>query len=258
MSIVDRGTGRPLVIVPGLQGRWEWNTPAIDVLARNHRVLTFSLNDVPESAPQVFEWWLKRIDELIDRTGERTATVIGVSFGGLIAALYAARRPDRTAALVLVSAPAPDYPIQPAMLAHVRRPLLTFPMFAARALRRLTPELIACRPTWPRRVGFAISYARWPLVAPGSPRRMADWVRAWKALDMIAEISAVRAPTLVVTGEARLDGVVPVASTLRYLELIPGSTHEMIHGTGHTNLVSKPEDFAAIVARFVAPDPANR
>ena len=69
---------------------------------------------------------------------------------------------------------------------------------------------------------------------------------------MIDEISAVRAPTLVVTGEARLDGVVPVASTLRYLDLIPGSTHEIIYGTGHTNLVSKPEDFAAIVARFAA------
>jgi pimeloyl-ACP methyl ester carboxylesterase len=87
---------------------------------------------------------------------------------------------------------------------------------------------------------------------------MADWVRAWKELDMIDEIAAVRAPTLVVTGEARLDGVVPVASTLRYLELIPGSTHEMIYGTGHTNLVSKPEDFAAIVGRFAAPRPAIR
>jgi pimeloyl-ACP methyl ester carboxylesterase len=252
MSIVDRGAGRPLVLVPGLQGRWEWNTPTIDVLGRDFRVLTFSLGDVPESEPRVFDWWLDRIDALIDRTGERTAVVIGVSFGGLIAALYAARRPDRTAALVLVSAPAPDYAIQPQMLAHVDRPLLTFPVFALRAVRRLAPELIACRPTWPGRVGFAISYARWPLVAPGSPRRMAEWVRAWKALDMIDEISRVRAPTLVVTGEARLDGVVPVASTLRYLDLIPGSTHEVIHGTGHTNLVSKPQDFAAIVARFVA------
>ena len=54
------------------------------------------------------------------------------------------------------------------------------------------------------------------------------------------------------TGEARLDGLVPVASTLRYLDLIPGSTHEIIYGTGHTNLVSKPEDFAAILARFAA------
>src|SRR6188474_386265 len=114
MSIVDRGAGRPLVIVPGLQGRWEWNTPAIDVLARDFRVLTFSLNDVPESEPRVFDWWLKTIDELIDRAAEPAAIVIGVSFGGLIAALYAARRPDRTAALVLVSAPAPDHAIRPA------------------------------------------------------------------------------------------------------------------------------------------------
>ena len=41
--MIDVGTGTPLVLVPGLQGRWEWMRPAVDALAQHFRVLTFSL-----------------------------------------------------------------------------------------------------------------------------------------------------------------------------------------------------------------------
>ena len=41
--MIDIGTGPPLVLIPGLQGRWEWMRPAVDALARRFRVLTFSL-----------------------------------------------------------------------------------------------------------------------------------------------------------------------------------------------------------------------
>ena len=39
----DRGVGAPLVIVPGIQGRWEYMRPAVDALAEHFRVITFSL-----------------------------------------------------------------------------------------------------------------------------------------------------------------------------------------------------------------------
>ena len=28
--MIDIGTGPPLVLIPGLQGRWEWMRPAVD------------------------------------------------------------------------------------------------------------------------------------------------------------------------------------------------------------------------------------
>ena len=43
--MIDRGNGTPIVLIPGLQGRWEWMRPAVDALARHHRVITFSLCD---------------------------------------------------------------------------------------------------------------------------------------------------------------------------------------------------------------------
>jgi hypothetical protein len=47
MKIIDRGGGTPVVVIPGIQGRWEWMKPAIDALAQRCRVITFSLADEP-------------------------------------------------------------------------------------------------------------------------------------------------------------------------------------------------------------------
>ena len=43
MQIIDRGSGPPLVLVTGIQGRWEYLLPAVEALSRHLRVLTFSL-----------------------------------------------------------------------------------------------------------------------------------------------------------------------------------------------------------------------
>ena len=40
MDIVDRGSGPPLVLIPGLQGRWEYARPTVDALSAFFRVIT--------------------------------------------------------------------------------------------------------------------------------------------------------------------------------------------------------------------------
>ena len=55
MQIVDRGSGPPLVLIPGLQGRWEFQHATVDALAETFRVITFSLrgSDLDSYAQQV-------------------------------------------------------------------------------------------------------------------------------------------------------------------------------------------------------------
>ena len=103
------GSGIPIVVIPGLQGRWEWMRPAVDALARHHRVITFSLCDertspFPCDPAMAFENFVSQVDLVLDRAGLDRAVIAGVSYGGLIAAEYAARRPERVSALVLASA----------------------------------------------------------------------------------------------------------------------------------------------------------
>ena len=251
--MIDRGSGSPIVLIPGIQGRWEWLAPTIDALAPGHRVLSFSLGEWLDGTDgqNAFDAWIDGIDRMLDRAGERRATIIGVSFGGLVAARYAARRPDRVGALVLVSTPSPRMKLDGVRTAYLSYPRLMVPVFAMRSCRRLGPELFRARPTWPLRLRLAAQYARRVVSAPLSPSQMSSWVRAWQCLDIEADCARVTAPTLVITGEPDLDRVVPVETTREYLRLIPGARYETLPDTGHVGLVLKPDRFAEIVNTFL-------
>jgi pimeloyl-ACP methyl ester carboxylesterase len=248
--VIDTGTGAPVVLIPGIQGRWEWLSPVIDAFVqRGHRVLSFSLGDVtPGSAEtDLFEAWIAKIDRLLDNARVTRATVIGVSFGGVIAVRYAAHRPERVNGLVLVSTPPPGWRPDPRRAAYLKRPRLMLPVFAFRASRTLFREVWRARPSWASRLRFATEYGRCALTAPVSPTQMAEWVRAFLAVDIADDCRTVTAPTLVVTGEPGLDRVVPVETTLEYVELIDGARHVILPDTGHVGVVTKPERFAEIV-----------
>ena len=248
MSHYVIGHGPLLVLIPGIQGRWEWMRPAIQALARRHTVITFSLSDVRVSP--LFEGWVSRIDGLLDRVGGRTATVVGVSFGGLVAACYAGKRPERTDRLILVSAPSPSFRLDPQSAWYARHPRLSLPLFASRAARRLLPEVRSAFPHWAGRIGFCAGYAVRGLRFPVSPRHMASIVHEWEHTDLMALTRNIGVPTLIVTGEGGLERVVPVESTMEWLSLIRGARHATIPATGHVGCLSRPEEFAALVTTF--------
>jgi pimeloyl-ACP methyl ester carboxylesterase len=80
---------------------------------------------------------------------------------------------------------------------------------------------------------------------------MARWATAWQATDLVPDCAKITAPTHVITGDPRLDRVVPVASSLDFLSMIPRATTARFPRTGHVGLVSRPRDFAALVGAFL-------
>lgn len=251
--MIDIGNGTPIVLIPGIQGRWEWMKPAIQALSARHRVLSFSLDEGPHQrdVTTVFDGWLDHIDAMLDRAKAPRAAIVGVSFGGLIAARYAARRPAHAAALVLVSSPSPRHTLDEQSESYLKHPRLALPLFAARACHRLLPEAYAARPTWASRVQFLAGHAGRVMHAPLYPSRMAHWVRAWMATDIEADCRLVSAPTLLVTGEPHLDRVVPVTQSLEVVRYIKNARHVVLTQTGHIGLVSRPAEFAELVTTFV-------
>ncbi len=249
----------PIVIIPGIQGRWEWMHPAIAALgaalARRRpdgggQVLTFSLNE-EDGRGDPFEQWMARINQLIEASGSARIVLVGVSFGGLVALRYAARHSSRVAALVLVSAPSPRMRLGRFEQFLLRHPLATLPLFALRGMRRLAPEVIAAKSSWSTRIRFAGSYGWQVLAHPAAPHQMARWVQAWQATDLLTDCARVTTPTHIITGEHHLDRVVPVDDTLDYLNLIPGATAARLARSGHIGLVSRPHDFSALVGEFL-------
>lgn len=251
-SVVIVGSGPPLVLIPGIQGRWEWMRPAVRELAKRFRVITFSLVNRLEEGRNgrlAFERLVDQVDAAIGEAGADRAVVCGVSYGGLVAVHCAAVVPSRVSALVLVSAPGPRWQPDDRARRYARNPLRSLPAFVLGARSRLWHEVAAGpdRDRW-----WSLARYLWAIGChPPSPSSMAMRVRVLSPCDFAADARAVTAPTLVITGEPDLDRVVPVAGTREYLALIPGSTGRTLEGTGHIGLVTRPREFTQAIWEFV-------
>jgi pimeloyl-ACP methyl ester carboxylesterase len=254
--MIDVGTGAPLVLVPGVQGRWEWMAPAVDALSRHCRVVSYSLAGDPGSGKRLrasdrFDVLVEQLDEVFDRAGLDRAALCGVSLGGWIAARYAARRPDRVQSLVLVSAPGPTFKPNRQQALYIQAPWLLFPLFLVTSRGRMQAEIFSVFPTWAERWQFTRAQLKRLAFAPLSPGLMARRVRLALQEDFSGDCERIAAPTLVITGEHGLDRIVPHDSTLDYLKRVRGSTAAVLPQTGHLGLVTRPREWADLVMAFV-------
>jgi pimeloyl-ACP methyl ester carboxylesterase len=265
--MIDVGNGPPLVLVPGMQGRWEWMRPAVTALARHFRVLSFSLAGDPGSRqcldPRLgFDSFVVQIDRALEDAGVESATVCGVSYGGLIAYRYATLRPGRVRHLVLASAIPPDYEPDERFHFYARAPRLLFPVFILGSARRVSPEMREAMPRLTERAHGAVVQGLRVMGSPASPTRMCERMRLIERVDFTDACQRVSAPTLVLTGEAALDRTLPVALSERYLAIIPGAERAWLARTGHMGTITRPAEFARLVTDFVmrheSPTPAAR
>lgn len=255
MDVVDRGHGTPLVIIPGIQGRWEYMRPAVDALARHFRVLTFSLpgerrSGRPYDRARGFDDFVDQIDAVLDTGNLRTAIICGVSFGGLVALRFAARRPERTSALVLVSTPGPGWRLRRRHEVYTRLPWVFGPAFLAEMPWRMRDELRASFPDIADRRRFGRAQVRTFIEAPVSVSRMAARARLIAQAETTRECERITCPTLVVTGEPSLDHVIAVKGESPYASIIKNARSIVMPETGHLGLVTKPATFAAHVKTF--------
>lgn len=256
MRIFDQGSGPTVAVVPGVQGRWEWMEPGLEALAAFGRVVSVSLCGEPGSgcalpAGSTFDAHVAQLDDLLDRAGVEAAAVCGVSFGGWVALRYAARRRERVAALILVSAPGPRFRPDRRQARYIRAPWLTMPLFVASASRRLVPEIRAALPDRRERWRFTCAQLARIARAPMAPALMARRVRLALGEDFLADCTRVASPALVVTGEPGLDRVIPAASTREYVEALPGAREAVVPRTGHIGIVTRPAAWASVVGGFV-------
>ncbi len=254
--MIDTGRGNPIVLIPGIQGRWEWMAPAVEALSARARVISYSLCGDPGSDCALqheagFDNYVRQLDEVFERSRLSKAALCGVSYGGLVAVRYAARRPERVSSLVLVSAPGPRWKPQDRVLKYLRAPRLLAPLFIARSPLAVAAEVAAAFPGRRDRWAFRRRHLVWVLRAPMSPVRMAERVKFALDVDFEKDCVRITAPTLVVTGQEELDQIVPIESTRDYLKEIRGARGVVFEGTGHIGIVTRPARFAEIVGRFV-------
>jgi len=254
--MIDIGSGPPLVLLPGIQGRWEWIAPTALALSATFRVLAASLpgepgSGMPHDRRAGFDMFVDQIDRILDRASVKSAVVCGVSFGGLISVAFAAARPERVTALVLASAPGPRWKPDARVARYMKAPITSIPSFVWSAAGRLYPEVTAALPTRGARFLFLARHLSRLMRAPMSPRRMTDRIALSGTVDFVGACRSITAPTLVVAGEPELDRVVPVAGMAEYIELIRNARFTTIGNGGHIGMVTRAQAFASLVTGFV-------
>ena len=172
----DQGEGPPLVVVPGLHGRWEWARPALRQLAEKCRTISYSLCGDIGSRRRLdptlgFENYVRQLDAVLDEAGIQRAAICGVSFGGFVALRYAIARPDRVSALVLASAPGPGFRPNAQQSRWLSSPWGSAPGFVLTAPFRLWPEI---RTAIPDGVDGSVLDAAGGAVRCGADRSVAD------------------------------------------------------------------------------------
>jgi pimeloyl-ACP methyl ester carboxylesterase len=79
----------------------------------------------------------------------------------------------------------------------------------------------------------------------------------WTATYDYCDLSRINTPALILTGEDRLDRIVPTVQTRQYVARLRRARHVTMKGTGHLGIVTRPREFADLVVKFVKDLPGD-
>lgn len=270
MSVRIGGTEGPvLLLLHGLLGSGASFGPALDELARTHRVIAPDLLGHGASEKPSGDYSLGSlatlVRDLVVVLGVESATVVGHSLGGGVAMQLAYQFPAVVERLVLVDSGGLGRAVSPALRA-VALPgaewviPAVFNPYAARAAARLARPFQRFTPPALGQVvaglaTLADSEARAAFVQ--TARSVID-VRGQRVSATDRLYLAAAMPLLLVWGGR--DPVIPVAHAHALAEQLPGSRLVVFEGAGHFPQVEEPTRFAGVVAEFVATTtpPADR
>jgi pimeloyl-ACP methyl ester carboxylesterase len=108
ISVMESGTGDPVVCIPGLGGTKASFVTTVAALAPERRVISIDLpgfgdSDKPLGGRYDAPWFAAAVLELLDELGLDRADLIGNSMGGRVAIETALCEPDRVRRMVLLS-----------------------------------------------------------------------------------------------------------------------------------------------------------
>jgi 3-oxoadipate enol-lactonase len=249
------GEGEPLLLLNGIAmsvSSWE---PVARVLAESFRVVRCDFRGqlmLPVGQPADVAGHADDVVALLDHLEIEAASLVGTSFGGVIATLVAGRHPDRVRSLITIAA-ADGFDDQMAdeverwkvacrrsldggdrgHLADVLEPVVYSPAYIEshreeRAVRRA--QIGALPDLWFEGLIGLLDTAH--------------------SLRLRDELAAIRCPTMVVAAE--FDDFVPLDRARGLAEAIGGARFEVLQGAGHAVVVEQAQQVAELCLEFLA------
>ena len=241
--------GKWLVFCHALATRQELWSRQRAALSREFGVLTFDLRGHGESPPPrngdySFESQADDVVGLMDRLDIPSATLVGISVGGEIAQVAAARHPRRFDRLILSSTACYTDPARAALwemrIREAER--VGMPGIAAATASRWFSESFAS--TAPE----VIAWCR-ECVATTRLDSYVGIARVIQQMDLRPLLGTISCPTLVLCGDQDHNTGPETARALA--QLIPNSRLAILAGSGHFPNIEVPEQFNRAVAEFM-------
>jgi len=187
---------------------------------------------------------------LLDAEGIERLHLVGTSYGGEVAMMFAAAHPERVRSLTVI-----------ACVSRVNDVLAEGVTRWARTAREEPERLWDV--TAPYNYSAAFLAAN-PGFAEAARQRMsslpADWYRALADLcdafvTLDVDLAAIRCPTLVVAAEH--DALKPLAFSREIAAGIAGARLQVIEGAGHAVVIERPDEVSAAVLEFLCSQPSG-
>jgi pimeloyl-ACP methyl ester carboxylesterase len=244
LEVVRRGAGRPLLLLHGFQNV-DPAAPFLDLLDRHAEVIAPSHPGFGRSTrPADFETVYDLVHlylEVLEVLPYEKVSLVGLSFGGWLAAEVAVKCPHRVDRLVLVDA------------------------LGIKLSDRQTPDILDVFNTSPREVqqrSWHDAQAWEPNFDAMTDDELIIRARNWEALCLYGWdpymynprlkrwLGRIKAPTLVLWGAS--DRIVKPSYGQAYSALIPGSRFELIEQAGHHPEIEQPETFVDHLVKFLS------
>jgi len=236
------GEGRPVILVPGMDGTGELFYRQVPLLDATHRVVTYSLRDDTDSMGVLVEDLAGVIESVAG--GPEPVTVLGESFGGALSLSLALARPDLVDELVILNSFSrlrPQFRLRLALWG-----LRLIPWGAMGLVRRLTAFRLHSRHTRREEIRRFLD-----LTAEASKEGYLNRLRILRCYDVRGDLDRIEARTLFLASEE--DHLVPsVEQARRMARRVPDATVRVLEGHGHVCLIAPNVDLAEILADWRA------
>jgi pimeloyl-ACP methyl ester carboxylesterase len=254
---VGRRDAPPLVLLHGFaSSTLVWSKVFLKLAAAGFRVIVpdllgYGYSGKPRNGEYTIGAQARLIVGLLDSLGIASATIVGSSYGGAVAATCALDYVERIEKLVLVGAVNNNRPLKFTLLRLFRSPVLgdvVSPLLiGSRRLLRQRMKRVYDRHSWvldERRVDAR----HLPLRAAATQRAIIRTARGWDADRISHDAHLIRQPTLLLWGET--DPEIPLPEGERLQSKIPNSRLIVFRECGHLPHEEYPETFTDVLAEF--------
>jgi pimeloyl-ACP methyl ester carboxylesterase len=243
----ESGTGSPIVLIPGLAGGFDLLGPMARSLAAGHHVYTYQLRGENDCFvlrhPFDLDDLVEDLAELIDSLKLEKPTIMGLSFGGIIALKFAIRYPYRLDRLIVQGVGAR---YEHGLIQQIASTVLSrFPLPAdSPFVNQFFNLLFGGKQKHDSLFDF-VTRQCWQT----DQSVMAHRFRLVEELDIEDQLRHIKAPTLVLSGDR--DVLVSAGSLAPLGNNIPDVRVVRLPSCGHLAFVTKPDLIVKQVEQFL-------